>query len=75
MFYINYLKELREFKFNIIGVGFLIIMFFVGNFKEEILSLVIIMLFFIIVNLISRKKEYICNRKKIMKKLMEIELY
>lgn len=75
MFKLNYLKELKEFKFNIIGVGFLIIMFFVGNFKEEILSLVIIMLFFIIVNLISRKKGYICNRKKIMKKLMEIELY
>lgn len=72
--YPNYLKELKEFKFNIIGVGFLIIMFFVGNFKEKILSLVIIMLFFIIVNLISRKKGYICNRKKIMKKLMEIEL-
>ena len=49
-------------------------MFFVGNFKEEILSLVIIMLFFIIVNLISRKKGYIYDRKKIMKKLMEIEV-
>lgn len=72
--YPNYLKELKEFKFNIIGVGFLVIMFFVGDVKEVIISLVTIILFFIIVNFIDKKKKYINNRKKIIKKLMEMEV-